>query len=434
MQKADHETAKKPEPSIAVHAGQTSDREPCSDCPWRIANHGRRHPGGFFRKDNLRRLWNQIRKGGGMQTCHPTDPSHPDHRKYGGAKEGSDALECIGSIVLVTREIVHAARLGKSQTTVDVAGAELYLKESRTRKGLTRSGLLWGCGAASNTITRGCRNANARTEQANRGLGRDRPAGRAETTTPVAASVIIGPAATPKTSDQLVDLTAAFLQVLDPARKLDRIDGPEIHQVQLVGKRGGILREIGKDAVRLMVRLQSGRLVVRPINRFAGIDILGPGTATADRRRLSGRNWRQGALAGCATAGRLGETRRTIGRSRWSISITLPLLADLRHQRGTAADVVGNELGRRSSAPIERESDGTTGLGTAQPASVGGIGSELEPQGILRRPLTNVGFYMRSTGEQARGHAVKAIREVQLAATAENGDGRNSRPSLNKSA
>ena len=68
MQKADHETAKKPEPSIAVHAGQTSDREPCSDCPWRIANHGRRHPGGFFRKDNLRRLWNQIRKGGGMQT------------------------------------------------------------------------------------------------------------------------------------------------------------------------------------------------------------------------------------------------------------------------------------------------------------------------------------------------------------------------------
>ena len=74
MQKADHETAKKPEPSIAVHAGQTSDREPCSDCPWRIANHGRRHPGGFFRKDNLRRLWNQIRKGGGMQTCRVRRP------------------------------------------------------------------------------------------------------------------------------------------------------------------------------------------------------------------------------------------------------------------------------------------------------------------------------------------------------------------------
>ena len=198
MQKADHETAKKPEPSIAVHAGQTSDREPCSDCPWRIANHGRRHPGGFFRKDNLRRLWNQIRKGGGMQTCHPTDPSHPDHRKYGGAKEGSDALECIGSIVLVTREIVHAARLGKSQTTVDVAGAELYLKESRTRKGLTRSGLLWAAVLRATPLPVGVgmpMPALNRQTVDSAEIGRpDEP----KRLPPVAASVIIGPAATPK--------------------------------------------------------------------------------------------------------------------------------------------------------------------------------------------------------------------------------------------
>ena len=143
MQEAKTKTSDPDERAIGVHRGQTTDRAPCSDCPWRLSNHGKRHPGGFFRKDNLRRLWNQIRKGGGMQTCHPTDPSHPDHRKYGGAKEDADTLECIGSVVLVTREMLHAARLGKSNTTVDVTGAELYLKQSPARKGLTRAGLLW---------------------------------------------------------------------------------------------------------------------------------------------------------------------------------------------------------------------------------------------------------------------------------------------------
>ena len=130
--------------SVSVHKGVTTTKEPCKDCPWRVANHGRRHPGGWYRKTNLVRLWNQIRKGGGMQTCHPTDPSHPDHQKYGGAKEGSEAQECVGSVVLMTRELLLAGRLGKSgETMVDPDGTDAYLAVSRSRRGLTADGMMW---------------------------------------------------------------------------------------------------------------------------------------------------------------------------------------------------------------------------------------------------------------------------------------------------
>lgn len=82
-------------------------RQPCAACPWRVANHGKRHKHSFYTKRNLRRLWNQVRKGGGIQSCHPTDPGHPDH----GAKEDSTALECAGSVILVTRELRNLQRL-----------------------------------------------------------------------------------------------------------------------------------------------------------------------------------------------------------------------------------------------------------------------------------------------------------------------------------
>ena len=129
--------------TVAIREASSSAGDPCAECPWRTANHGKRHPGGFYRKDNLRRLWNQIRKGGGVQTCHPTDPGHPDHQEYAGAREGSTAQECMGSIVLITRELRHAARLSGSETTVEPEGATKYLAENRVRRGLTLEGLLW---------------------------------------------------------------------------------------------------------------------------------------------------------------------------------------------------------------------------------------------------------------------------------------------------
>ena len=132
------------EETFFVAGGSETVREPCAECPWRVSNHGRRHPGGFYRAGNLRRLWNQIRRGGNLQGCHPTDASHPDHRQYAGAKPEAAPAECAGSVILITREIVRAARLGGNETLeLTVDGADKYLAESRTRKGLTLEGLLY---------------------------------------------------------------------------------------------------------------------------------------------------------------------------------------------------------------------------------------------------------------------------------------------------
>ena len=118
---------------------------PCEQCPWRVANHGKRHPGGFYRKDNLRRLWNQVRKGGRIQSCHPTDPSHADHREYAGAKPDSKPLECAGSVILVLRELRYADTLDGDTTAgrLSVTDGKRYLAETRQRKGLTRDGMLY---------------------------------------------------------------------------------------------------------------------------------------------------------------------------------------------------------------------------------------------------------------------------------------------------
>ncbi len=78
--------------------------KPCAQCPWRLSNQGKKHKFGFYTKTNLRRLWGQIRRGGGEQSCHLTDPSHPDHVAVG-AKPGATTKECPGSVIIVLREI-----------------------------------------------------------------------------------------------------------------------------------------------------------------------------------------------------------------------------------------------------------------------------------------------------------------------------------------
>lgn len=109
----------------------------CNQCPWRRANQGRRHFGSFYTKKNLRRLWNQIRQGGGPQSCHLTDPSHPDH-VTAGAHENAKPQECPGSIVLINREF---ARMADDDGVIDVEGIERYQRERR--KGLTQQGLTY---------------------------------------------------------------------------------------------------------------------------------------------------------------------------------------------------------------------------------------------------------------------------------------------------
>lgn len=101
--------------------------KPCAQCPWRRSNQGKKHFGGFYTRANLSRLWNQVRKGGRQQSCHLTDPSHPDHVQAG-AREDGKASECPGSIILIRREL--AAMAGPD----NVIAPESVDRYKRTRK------------------------------------------------------------------------------------------------------------------------------------------------------------------------------------------------------------------------------------------------------------------------------------------------------------
>lgn len=108
----------------------------CAQCPWRKSNHGKKHRFGFYTKANLRRLWNQIRQGGGVQSCHLTDPSHPDHVAVG-TKLDAKAQECPGSVIVVLREVGKMATDG----VVDDVGLDRYRKNRK--RGLTKTGILY---------------------------------------------------------------------------------------------------------------------------------------------------------------------------------------------------------------------------------------------------------------------------------------------------
>lgn len=110
---------------------------PCEQCPWRTSNHGKRHTFGFFTKANLRRLWNQIRRGGRPQSCHMTDASHPHHVACG-AKPGSAVKECAGAAILAIRELMLISDLAKDGV-IDTEHIDTYLQQRKW--GLTRSGL-----------------------------------------------------------------------------------------------------------------------------------------------------------------------------------------------------------------------------------------------------------------------------------------------------
>lgn len=112
----------------------------CIQCPWRLANQGARHPSGFYTKKNLIRLWNQIRGGGWPQSCHLTDPNHPDHVKAG-CKPDATPRECPGSVVIVVRELLKL-RGPDPEHAIEPEDCDRYLKDRR-RHGLKRSGLLY---------------------------------------------------------------------------------------------------------------------------------------------------------------------------------------------------------------------------------------------------------------------------------------------------
>ena len=77
----------------------------CATCPWLIENHGKPHPGGWYKPSNIRRLWNGLRSGAapGM-TCHNTDARPWPETDPKAPKPDVKMHECIGALTMVARE------------------------------------------------------------------------------------------------------------------------------------------------------------------------------------------------------------------------------------------------------------------------------------------------------------------------------------------
>jgi hypothetical protein len=113
-----------------------SDADPCAQCPWRTANHGKRHPDGWYTQTNRFRLWSRLRRGEPM-SCHPTDPGNPLSERarnagYKPAPAGTKPLECRGALILVQREL---------HLFVDKYGMQMSAYRAGRSIGLTRAGI-----------------------------------------------------------------------------------------------------------------------------------------------------------------------------------------------------------------------------------------------------------------------------------------------------
>lgn len=86
----------------------------CATCPWRVVNHGKPHPAGWYRLSNLKRLWAGLRSGRapGM-ICHSTDPKNAEYGGNAPIKPGHEN-ECGGALYLLVRNM-NAVSEGKPQ-------------------------------------------------------------------------------------------------------------------------------------------------------------------------------------------------------------------------------------------------------------------------------------------------------------------------------
>lgn len=108
---------------------------PCAACPWRTANHGRRHPDGWYTKANRDRLWAGMRRGA-LMSCHPTDPENPTPEGVREVPADVVTRECAGILVLVQREMNLIDRIAAT-TTQDLARRYRQLRS----RGLTLEGI-----------------------------------------------------------------------------------------------------------------------------------------------------------------------------------------------------------------------------------------------------------------------------------------------------
>lgn len=112
---------------------------PCVHCPWRTANQGKRHPGHWYSKANLRRLWSKLRRGDDM-TCHPTDPLMEVPDGVAPAPETARTTVCTGSLVLKQREFMRYQHIMHEHP--DWGAAQTHREYRRQHpRGLTLDGL-----------------------------------------------------------------------------------------------------------------------------------------------------------------------------------------------------------------------------------------------------------------------------------------------------
>lgn len=110
--------------------------KPCVDCPWRTANHSRRHADGWFTIRNRNRLWAALRRGEAM-SCHMTDTENPIPEGYREVPEGAVTHECAGANILQQRELHLFQEITKVHSPVN----SLQVYRSLRPRGLTREGL-----------------------------------------------------------------------------------------------------------------------------------------------------------------------------------------------------------------------------------------------------------------------------------------------------
>lgn len=105
---------------------------PCPECPWRKSNRGQAHPLGWYKVNNLHRLWNGIRTATapGM-TCHMTDPNVERPVGEHELHEDTEVQECAGAIILIARE----------NEALSEAGGDPKIYRQGRLKPLTKDGL-----------------------------------------------------------------------------------------------------------------------------------------------------------------------------------------------------------------------------------------------------------------------------------------------------
>ena len=77
----------------------TVERPVCGSCPFRVSNHGKRIPKGWYSRANLVRLWRGVSEGERL-VCTELQAT-PD---------GAAKLECTGALYLVLRHLEAAKR------------------------------------------------------------------------------------------------------------------------------------------------------------------------------------------------------------------------------------------------------------------------------------------------------------------------------------